>query len=593
MLLLASDSACKKLQLECLARIHACGSAMDTSAARGSPCTGSALTESCHKALDTLDFSTYISDIYCDLNGERARTDEWGFTAVRVAPRCDDVAQFEAPATSWGDLGCATAPLLIQLAVADSLHGRARGNLALIWSASECGQRAAVVLAGVLRKRLQVPQCERAPGRRAHDATILEDLLAEACFLYDQRKRLLELREREPEAAGHFGAQDNIERRLEANVGGILCGNEISRALVGDLGAEQAHIYVSTRLLLATARADELAHYLDQLPREQKPQRAAVADALCHGAVDATPKVIATLLEGAAPLCALGLQLASNANISPSLSWRALADLGPGALGVSFPAAMARFGVTADAQQLLEPWLESADPRCQEAAAWAFLELYRPGAEKYLWARRDQPAFALPLTLTAHVAERSELENLIGQWSSIEDSFQALAALGTTHALSAILQRFDQSPHAAARALFLATGAELLKESEVEARVPDEELTSLELSARRAGDASIGVERSTKRGFSLEREAWDRICARLSASAAPHSRLRLGHPISAHVLLRAITHPLLAPSPQTLCARELSVTLPGQFAVSPNARIHERRAAINLIGQQLAGQETR
>jgi 3-oxoacyl-[acyl-carrier-protein] synthase-1 len=87
-----------------------------------------------------------INAIYCDMNGERYRTEEFVFTALRHQAAFVDVHDTTHPADCWGDIGAASGPLFTCLAVASSQRGYARGPRSLMWTSSEGGQRSAALL---------------------------------------------------------------------------------------------------------------------------------------------------------------------------------------------------------------------------------------------------------------------------------------------------------------------------------------------------------------------------------------------------------------------------------------------------------------
>lgn len=87
-----------------------------------------------------------INAIYCDMNGERYRTEEFVFTALRQQAAFVDVHDTTLPADCWGDIGAASGPLFTCLAVASSQRGYARGPRSLMWTSSEAGQRGAALL---------------------------------------------------------------------------------------------------------------------------------------------------------------------------------------------------------------------------------------------------------------------------------------------------------------------------------------------------------------------------------------------------------------------------------------------------------------
>jgi 3-oxoacyl-[acyl-carrier-protein] synthase-1 len=86
-----------------------------------------------------------IECVYCDLNGERYRTEEWGFAILRTS-RALRTVQYEMTSTCIGDVGAAHGALGCILAARAWARGYANGPRALVWGSSEAGLRSAVVL---------------------------------------------------------------------------------------------------------------------------------------------------------------------------------------------------------------------------------------------------------------------------------------------------------------------------------------------------------------------------------------------------------------------------------------------------------------
>lgn len=131
-----------------LGRILAVGAGMEANRIKTrTVCTGAGLTQAFRQALAPLAGGGAISDIYCDMNGEPYRADEFAFTAVRTKEAFTSVSEFTAPADCWGDVGAAGAPLHLALAAIAGAKGYARGNLAFAWASAEGGERAAALMA--------------------------------------------------------------------------------------------------------------------------------------------------------------------------------------------------------------------------------------------------------------------------------------------------------------------------------------------------------------------------------------------------------------------------------------------------------------
>jgi 3-oxoacyl-[acyl-carrier-protein] synthase I len=140
---LASSYAASALQLRPLAQVRGGHSAREQNVILGdADVFGHGLTEAILGA--TLPGDA-IDDIYCDINGERYRTDEWLFALLRVQHVLRRAA-YQMPATSCGDVGAATGALTCILAAQAWARGYASGPRALLWGSSEKGLRSAVVL---------------------------------------------------------------------------------------------------------------------------------------------------------------------------------------------------------------------------------------------------------------------------------------------------------------------------------------------------------------------------------------------------------------------------------------------------------------
>lgn len=145
--LLASGGAVARYALPTLARIVAVAVADEPSRRQpGAVNVGLGLTSAIRAALARLPPEQRVDAVLCDLNGERYRADEYGFTLSRLADRFVDPSAFEAPATCWGDVGAASGPLGVCIAVAAAQRGYGKGTTTLVWAGSEAGERAALLL---------------------------------------------------------------------------------------------------------------------------------------------------------------------------------------------------------------------------------------------------------------------------------------------------------------------------------------------------------------------------------------------------------------------------------------------------------------
>jgi 3-oxoacyl-[acyl-carrier-protein] synthase-1 len=147
-ILLVRSVILERLHLVSLGRILGPGTAFERNGIKGTtPCIGEGLTQAFRVALQELPQGGKITDIYCDMNGEPYRADEYGFACARIDETFESASDFVAPADAWGDVSAATGPLLVMLAVIAAAKSYANGQLALVWSSSEGGERAAALIA--------------------------------------------------------------------------------------------------------------------------------------------------------------------------------------------------------------------------------------------------------------------------------------------------------------------------------------------------------------------------------------------------------------------------------------------------------------
>jgi 3-oxoacyl-[acyl-carrier-protein] synthase-1 len=105
---------------------------------------GVGLSEAVATAAAGLD-GAEVDTPYIDINGERYRSEEWGFVALRT-PALWRSLVYEAPCRCWGDVGAAWAPLAGVLALRSFARGYARGPRAMIMAGSLGGLRGAMLL---------------------------------------------------------------------------------------------------------------------------------------------------------------------------------------------------------------------------------------------------------------------------------------------------------------------------------------------------------------------------------------------------------------------------------------------------------------
>jgi 3-oxoacyl-[acyl-carrier-protein] synthase I len=148
MFAIAGDSARRRLRLPSLGRVrHATCSQEARSLTSDEGLLGEGLSDAVLRATSDLQLPREaISDVYGDINGERHRTEDWGFTLTRVSERMRDGTEYVTAVGSVGDLGAATAALGCVLATQAWQRRYAAGSRALVWAGSWGGLRGAVTL---------------------------------------------------------------------------------------------------------------------------------------------------------------------------------------------------------------------------------------------------------------------------------------------------------------------------------------------------------------------------------------------------------------------------------------------------------------
>jgi 3-oxoacyl-[acyl-carrier-protein] synthase-1 len=119
-----------------------------------SVCTGEGLI-ALFRALSGEPPTIQADHLYCDMNGEPYRADEFGFATIRAGKLFRDPSSFTAPADCWGDVGAATGPLLLMTADAATRKGYAPGPVLAGFTSSESSERSGFVVRSRQKERVQ------------------------------------------------------------------------------------------------------------------------------------------------------------------------------------------------------------------------------------------------------------------------------------------------------------------------------------------------------------------------------------------------------------------------------------------------------
>ena len=153
-LLLGSPELVHRLGLTPLGDVASVGIGMESCRIKtDTVCIGQGLTQAFRGALAGLGPGEVVHDVFCDLNGEPYRADEFGFAALRTGKQFRAASDFVAPADCWGDVGAGGTALHGVLAVAALRKGYAKGPVAMVWGSSESGERGALLLRGAPAQR--------------------------------------------------------------------------------------------------------------------------------------------------------------------------------------------------------------------------------------------------------------------------------------------------------------------------------------------------------------------------------------------------------------------------------------------------------
>jgi 3-oxoacyl-[acyl-carrier-protein] synthase-1 len=145
--LLTSARFVEQLRIEPLARVLSIGIAFEENRAnQGRVCIGDGLSAAFRASLEALPRHLKVTDVFCDMNGEPDRADEFGFASLRTKPAFVSQSDFVAAASCWGDVSAASAPLGVMLSAIAHRKGYSNGHHALVWASSDGGERAAALL---------------------------------------------------------------------------------------------------------------------------------------------------------------------------------------------------------------------------------------------------------------------------------------------------------------------------------------------------------------------------------------------------------------------------------------------------------------
>lgn len=200
-----------------------------------------------------------IDMVIADLNGERARANEWAITAARTFPIDDKVRELKHPADCTGDCGAAMGAVLLATAIDIMSGALPPATIALATSDDDGARRILCLQAGNYSgiNALAPDEYEKSP---AVVPAVIEQHSDDASFLWLIRAGLIK--------APHTALQDlkRHDERIEANLDGLCrageAGWEISRKSLrhGDAGA----YFTTSFLAFKSGDRDRIAYPLDK-----------------------------------------------------------------------------------------------------------------------------------------------------------------------------------------------------------------------------------------------------------------------------------------------------------------------------------------
>jgi 3-oxoacyl-[acyl-carrier-protein] synthase-1 len=475
-LVLVSERVRQQLSLTSLGQLVAIATAEEKTLFGGPvPCVGNALIEAARAVLAALPKGERVAQVLCDLNGERERTDEWGFALPRLSSQLQAPGAFITPISAFGDVGAPSGLLLVALASAACKRPDAPAPC-LIWTSSPGSPRAAALFEAPAATPVSAaasspaePASIPAPSwALALDASILAELVDEAAFRQEQRQYEY--------ARAPAGAPDairpaltRIEGALDQLVQGLVeCGRRAWDLVEAPLAAKPtpAALYVASRVLFEADRPERALRILEQ----HAASSSAYAEAARRGIEHARPSAarlqpcIQALIGGGPVLAALGLDLATHASTRVSVAQlRAVSDAVPEDdvdAAAAWLDALALHG-NPEAAPAIRRWQLSRHDRLRRC--WAQAELCLGGAEgkAAVLARSEQdPAVILPAVIAVGGARVRAFRDLASALSG-SDACLALGILGDAQAVPLLIERLGDllTSETAAYALEILLGA--------------------------------------------------------------------------------------------------------------------------------------
>ncbi len=568
------------------------------------PCVGRGLTDAVRGALSMVPPEQKVARVVCDLNGERHRADEWGFTACRVAGRLRDPSAFVAPTIAWGDCGAANGLLLLALATAMAAREATAGAYSLIWTSSDGPERAAAILrsadpapgayrdavasraqgaagqsAPVQSAPAQSAALQAAPPRwaRALDGEILACMIDELRFRFEQREYLLSEIDLGDEPPPDYAGVERVEDGMAALATGLAESGAQALQMSEEAANPQSPgtVYTAARVLLEAGEARRAVALAKTQIAANAAVEPTVVQAFAHtlsAFVHARRPASATedwwklLWESGDPLAWVTLELAGLSGVSAgAVPWRALARALPPERAPTFLTALGRIGVPEFAPALAR-YEAAPNPRVRREAALAEVLLTGAAARPSLLARaRTDADVLLPLSLVVDAAHADPLLT-IAKAAKSKEACLAVAIGGDAAAVPWLLDWLADNPATAkqaAAALEILLGRSCFEEHEVPDLIPD------------------APPRKVRR-VCARRAAWEPIAKRVLGVHPKHLRLCAGRPATLASIATLLGRPHLPPLARRYLGLELVVRWGAPRAFDASLPIQAQRRWLAL-----------
>jgi hypothetical protein len=406
--------------------------------------------------------------------------------------------------------------------------------------------------------------------------------LEEAASLWEQRPADRE----NPDLSWLDLAHD--EGRMEAHLDALVLGGDLAlavcrqQATAGDAG----QLHAALRVFCRYGRGALVGPAMEAVDPDDAEALDAMSDALVAEMPEAWEAGTLRLERLADPRW---LRLAADLVTHRALPARgALLAALPGATGPARAAAVHALGRSSDAvpEAPLVALLHDDDADVRLEAGLALLRGGMPtGLAHVLPAIRDDAALLPLLALAGHATAVPWLSAHLVRPDPSLDALLALGLLGDPAAVPALLAALDgPHPAAAAQALHLITGADLVDETFVEDVPADDELFDDEREALASGEPIVPADApprgTTLSALSVDPTRWRTWWGVRAPAFADAARFRLGWPAGPASQVASLASPLLPHAARGWVAEELVVRYRLPLAFETTWSVARQQAAL-------------